>query len=60
LFGGVYNFNNMGWFFKKTMSAVKPQLEAAGVPQTEPGLYDTRDINAICNWAKVVAQKTKA
>jgi menaquinone-dependent protoporphyrinogen IX oxidase len=38
LFGGVYNFNNMPWFFRKTMSAVKPQLEAAGVPQTEPGL----------------------
>jgi menaquinone-dependent protoporphyrinogen IX oxidase len=57
LFGGVYNFNNMPWFFRKTMSAVKPQLEAAGVPQTEPGLYDTRDLNAICNWAKEVAQK---
>jgi menaquinone-dependent protoporphyrinogen oxidase len=60
LFGGVYNFNNMSWFFRRTMSAVKPQLEAAGVPQTEPGLYDTRDINAIRNWAKEVAQKAKA
>ena len=56
LFGGVYNFNNMGWFFRKSMSAVKPQLEAAGIPETEPGLYDTRDINAIRNWAKEVAQ----
>ena len=57
LFGGVYNFNKMGWLFRKTLSAVKPQLEAAGVPETEPGLYDTRDINAIHNWAKEVAQK---
>jgi menaquinone-dependent protoporphyrinogen oxidase len=59
LFGGVYNFNKMGWFFKKTLSAVKPQLEAAGVPETEPGLYDTRDINTIRTWAKELAQKVK-
>ena len=57
LFGGVYNFNKMGWFFKKTLSAVKPQLEAAGVPETEPGLYDTRDIPTIRSWAKELAQK---
>jgi menaquinone-dependent protoporphyrinogen oxidase len=57
LFGGVYNFNKMGWFFKKTLSAVKPQLETAGVPQTQPGLYDTRDISNIRTWAKDVAQK---
>lgn len=56
LFGGVYNFNKMSWFFRKTMSAFKPQLEEAGVPQTEPGLYDTRNINAIRIWAKEVAQ----
>ena len=57
LFGGVYNFNKMGWFFRKTLSAVKPQLEVAGVPETEPGLYDTRDLNAIRSWAKDVAQQ---
>ena len=60
LFGGVYNFNKMGWFFRKTLSAVKPQLEEAGVPETEPGLYDTRDINAIRSWAKELAQKINA
>jgi menaquinone-dependent protoporphyrinogen oxidase len=56
LFGGVYNFNKMSWFFRKTMSAVKPQLEEAGVKQTEPGLYDTRDMDAIRSWAKELAQ----
>ena len=60
LFGGIYNFNNMPWFFRKTMSAVKPQLEAAGVPQTEPGLYDTRDLNAIRSWTKEVAQTVQS
>ncbi|MCW4034818.1 MAG: flavodoxin domain-containing protein [Candidatus Bathyarchaeota archaeon] len=60
LFGGVYNFNRMGWFFKKTLSAIKPQLEEAGVPQPEPGLYDTRDINKIRDWATELAQKANA
>lgn len=57
LFGGVYNFNTMGWFFRRSMSAVKPQLEAAGFKETEPGLYDTRDLEAIRGWAKELAQK---
>ena len=56
LFGGVYDFNKMGWFFKKSMSAVKPQLEAAKVPETAPGLYDTRDTHEIRSWAKELAQ----
>jgi menaquinone-dependent protoporphyrinogen IX oxidase len=59
LFGGVYNYNRVPWLFGKFMQAIKPQLEEAGVPQTEPGLYDTRDINAIRNWAKEVAQKVQ-
>jgi menaquinone-dependent protoporphyrinogen oxidase len=60
LFGGVYDFNNMPWWSKKFMEMVRPQLEAAGVKETKPGLYDTRDWNAICDWAKEVAQTVKA
>ena len=56
LFGGVYNYNRVSWLFGKFMESVKPQLEEAGVPQTEPGLYDTRDLNAIRSWAKVLAK----
>lgn len=56
LFGGIYNYNRVPWLFGKFMQAIKPQLEAAGVPQTEPGLYDTRDLNSIRCWAKEVAQ----
>lgn len=55
LFGGVYDFNKMGWFFRRTMSSVKPQLEEAGFKETEAGRYDTRDLNAIRSWAKKVA-----
>ena len=60
LFGGVYNFNKVPWLFGKFMESIKPQLEEAGVPQTEPGLYDTRDINAIRIWAKEVAQMVQS
>jgi menaquinone-dependent protoporphyrinogen oxidase len=59
LFGGVYNFNRVSWLFGKFMEGIKPQLEAASIPQTEPGLYDTRDLNAIRSWAKEVAQTCK-
>lgn len=59
-FGGVYNFNRVSRLFRAFMSSIKPQLEAAGVPETEPGLYDTRDINAIRSWAKEVAQKVQS
>ena len=38
LFGGIYNFNKMPWLLGKFMAAIKPQLAAAGVPQTESGL----------------------
>ncbi len=60
LFGGVYNFNKMSWFFRKTMSSVKPKLEEAGFKEIEPGLYDTRDLNTIRSWAKEVSQMVDA
>ena len=59
-FGGVYNFNKVSRLFRTFMASIKPQPEAAGVPETEPGLYDTRDVNAIRNWAKELAQKINA
>ena len=57
LFGGIYDFNKMSWFLRKTMSGLKPQLEEAGFKKTEHGVYDTRDLNAIRSWAKELAQK---
>jgi menaquinone-dependent protoporphyrinogen IX oxidase len=60
LFGGVYNYNRVPWLFGKFMEAIKPQLEEAGIPQTEPGLYDTRDLNAIRSWAKELAQRVQS
>ena len=29
-FSGVYDFNKMSWFFRKTLSSVRPKLEEGG------------------------------
>ncbi len=58
LFGGVYNFNKTPWYAKKAMDMERPKIEAA-YKQTEPGIYDTRDWNAIRSWAKELAQHSR-
>src|SRR4030065_105891 len=55
-FGGVYNYNKVPWWGKKAMEMDRPRVEAA-YKQTEPGIYDTRDWNAIRSWAKELAQR---
>lgn len=54
LFGGVYDFNRWPWWAGKAKPMAKQQLEAAGFKETN-GIYDTRDWNAIRNWAKELA-----
>ena len=56
LFGGVYDFNKMSWFFKKTLSGIKPKLEEAGFKETASGIYDTRDLMVIRSWAEEVVK----
>ena len=55
-FGGIYDFTKMSWILRKTMSGLKPKLEEAGFKETKSGIYDTRNLDTICNWAKKVAQ----
>jgi menaquinone-dependent protoporphyrinogen oxidase len=57
VFGGVYDFNKMFFLFRKTLASLKPKLEEAGVKKVKPGLYDTRDWDAIRAWAKEIAAK---
>jgi len=59
LFGGVWDYNKMGFFFRRTMSAFKQVIEAAGFKETEPEVYDTRDGQAIRSWAEEIAQKAR-
>lgn len=55
LFGGVWDYNHMPWWSGKAMAATKQKIEAAGLKETKPGVYDTRDWNAIRGWAKELA-----
>ena len=57
LFGAVYDYNRMSGLFRKTMEPMKATLEAAGIPQTEPGRYDARDLEAIRDWARALARE---
>lgn len=50
-FGACYDFNKMSWLFRKTLSSMKPQLEAACKP-TQEGVYDLRNLDEIRAWAK--------
>ena len=53
--GGIFDYNHMPWWSGKAMSATKLQLKTAGFKEVKPGVYDTRDWNAIRNWAKELA-----
>ena len=55
-FGGIYNFNKMSWFLRKTMSGVKLQLEEAGFKEVKSGIYDTRNLETIRNWTKELSK----
>jgi len=59
MFGGVWDYNKMGFVFKKTMSPFRMKLEEVGIKEVEPGVYDTRDWDEIRNWTKDLAQKVK-
>ena len=56
-FGGCYDFNQMSWFFKKTLSAIKPKLESAGYKESKAGVYDLRDLEAIRSWTRELAMR---
>ncbi len=58
-FGGVLDYNKMGFLFKRTMGFLKPQLEKDGFKETEPDVYDLRDWGEIRNWAKQLAKKAR-
>jgi menaquinone-dependent protoporphyrinogen oxidase len=58
-FGGVYDFNKMSWFLRRTMASVKDQLEEAGYRETDIGTYDLRDMNNIRSWVKNVVKLSR-
>lgn len=59
-FGAAYDYNNMPWWASMFMNAAKKDLVASGAKETDPGLYDTRDWDAIRAWASDLAAKTRS
>jgi len=55
-FGAIYNFNTMSWIMRKGMEMERPKL-AAAYKETEPGVYDTRDLDGIRNWTRELLTK---
>jgi len=57
-FGGVIDYNKMGFIARKGMEFFKPQLEKDGF-KVAPGVYDLRNWDEIRNWAKELARKAR-
>lgn len=59
MFGGVLDFNKMGFLARKTFGWMKSSFETAGYKEMKPGVYDTRDWNEIKEWAKKLVLKAR-
>ncbi|NVM19468.1 MAG: flavodoxin domain-containing protein [Candidatus Lokiarchaeota archaeon] len=57
MFGGVWDYNQISKIFRKFLEAEKENFIAAGIKETEPGVYDTRNWDEIRKWAKELANK---
>ena len=53
------DYNKVGFLARKAMSGVKPLFEAAGYKETKPGVYDTRDLDEIKDWARKLILKAR-
>ncbi len=57
-FGGVIDYNKMGFIARKGMEFFKPQLEKDGFKVAE-GIYDLRNWDEIRNWTKELSRKAR-
>jgi menaquinone-dependent protoporphyrinogen oxidase len=55
IFGGVLNYDDMGWMARKTVGQLYRKYEAMGIEKKD-GVYDTRDWDAIRNWTRELAK----
>lgn len=55
IFGGVLNYDDMGWMTRKTVGQLYRKYEAMGIEKKD-GVYDTRDWDAIQNWSRQLAR----
>ncbi len=59
IFGGILDFNQMGWMAQKTVGQLWRKFEEAGYERKD-GIYDTRDWDAIRDWTRELAGKAQA
>jgi menaquinone-dependent protoporphyrinogen oxidase len=59
IFGGVLDYDNMGWMTKKTVGQLWRKFEEAGYEKKD-GKYDTRDWDVIQKWTKELVSKIKS
>ena len=57
MFGGIWDYNQMGRIYRKFLDAEKDNFIPAGFKETEPGVYDSRNWDEIRSWAKELAGK---
>jgi len=53
MFGGIWDYNQISKIFRKFLDA---DIISAGIKETEPGVYDTRNWDEIRKWANELAR----
>ena len=59
IFGGVLNFNKMGWMARKTVGQLWRKYEEIGIEKKD-GIYDTRDWDVIRKWTQELARTVRS
>jgi menaquinone-dependent protoporphyrinogen IX oxidase len=59
MFGGIIDFNRMGFFARRALGWTKAALEEAGYKEKKPGVYDTRNWKEIKDWARKLVLKAR-
>jgi hypothetical protein len=57
-FGGVLNFNKMNISIAQAFGSMRTRLINDGFKESEPGLFELRDLAEIRSWAKELALKS--
>jgi menaquinone-dependent protoporphyrinogen IX oxidase len=52
LFGGIWDYNQMGLITRNAMGFYKKRIENAGFKENAPGVYDTRNWDTIKTWTR--------
>ena len=57
MFGGIWDYNQMGKIYRKFLDAERENFIPAGIKETEPGVYDSRNWDEIRTWASDLASQ---